>query len=81
MAALLDCDTAVLGSDPVCPQPTANSVSPLVGCHLGWHNTGGCPLRGGNGTKIYIKLNVYVEKNGENAVSIFSVTVDLLIDL
>ncbi len=45
-----DCKSVVLGSNPVPPQHTANSVSPEVGSHLGWHSTVCWPLRGGRGT-------------------------------
>ncbi len=45
-----DCKTVVLGSNPAPPQHTANSVSPEVGSHLGWHSTVCWPLRGGRGT-------------------------------
>ncbi len=30
-----NCDAVIPGSNPVPPQPTANSVSPRVGCHRG----------------------------------------------
>jgi hypothetical protein len=33
-----DCKSVVLGSNPAPPQHTANSVSPEVGSHLGWHS-------------------------------------------
>jgi hypothetical protein len=39
------------GSNPAPPQHTANSVSPEVGSHLGWHNTVCWPLRDGRGTQ------------------------------
>jgi hypothetical protein len=39
----------VLGSNPSPPQHMANSVSPEVGSHLGWHSTMCWPLRGGRG--------------------------------
>jgi hypothetical protein len=45
-----DCKSVVLGSNPAPPQHTANSVSPEVGSHLGWHSTVCWPLRGGRGT-------------------------------
>jgi hypothetical protein len=32
-------------------QYVANSISPKVGCHLGWHNTVCWPMRGGRGTR------------------------------
>ncbi len=45
-----DCKSVVLGSNPAPPQHTANSASPEVGSHLGWHSTVCWPLRGGRGT-------------------------------
>ncbi len=46
-----DCKSVVLGSNPAPPQHMANSVSPEVGSHLGWHSTMCWPLRGGRGTQ------------------------------
>ncbi len=46
-----DGKSVVLGSNPAPPQHTANSVSPEVGSHLGWHSTVCWPLRGGRGTQ------------------------------
>jgi hypothetical protein len=56
-----DCKSVVLGSNPAHPQHTANSVSPEVGRHLGWHSTVCWPLRGGRGTYIQQPLK-YIGK-------------------
>ncbi len=60
-----DCKSVVLGSNPAPPQHTANSVSPEVGSHLGWHSTVCWPLRGGRGTytekRIKIKISIFVQ--------------------
>jgi hypothetical protein len=50
------CKSVVLGSNPAPPQHTANSVSPEVGSHLGWHSSMCWPLRGGRFTQ-------YTQKN------------------
>jgi hypothetical protein len=53
----------LLGSNPAPPQHTANSVSPEVGSHLGWHCTVCWPLRGSRGTQYAQKnLKIYREK-------------------
>ncbi len=39
-----DCGAEVPASNPAAPQPTANSVSSLVGCHLKWQRTMGWHL-------------------------------------
>ncbi len=58
-----DCKSVVLGSNPVPPQHTTNSVSPEVGSHLGWHGTVCWPLRGGRGTPYTQKnLKIYRKK-------------------
>jgi hypothetical protein len=50
-----DCKSVVLGSNPGPPQHMANSVSPEVGSHLGWHSTVCWPLRGGRGIQYKYK--------------------------
>ncbi len=63
-----DCKSVVLGSNAAPSQHMANSISPEVGSHLGWHTM--CwPLRGGRGTqytqkplKIYRKKQIFSEK-------------------
>ncbi len=55
-----DCNSVVLGLNPAPPQHMANSVSPEVGSHLGWHR----PLRGGRGNQYTQKpLKIYRKKN------------------
>jgi hypothetical protein len=53
-----DCKSVVLGSNPAPPQHTANSVSPEVGNHLGWHSTVCWPLRGGRGTYTEKRIKI-----------------------
>jgi hypothetical protein len=55
-----DCESVVTGSNPAPPQHRANSVSPYVGCYLGWHSTVCWPLRDGRGTNNTQKnLKIY----------------------
>jgi hypothetical protein len=55
-----DCKSVVLGSNPALPQHIANSVSPELGRHLGWHSTMCWPLRDGRGTQYTQKpLKIY----------------------
>jgi hypothetical protein len=39
MVATPDCKLALPGPNPALHQHRANSVSPVVGYHLGWHST------------------------------------------
>jgi hypothetical protein len=58
-----DCKSVVLGSNPAPPLHTANSVSPEVGSHLGWHSTVCWPHRGSRGTPYTHKpLKIYRKK-------------------
>jgi hypothetical protein len=42
-----ECKSEVLGSNPAPPRHMANSVSPEVGCRLGWHSTMSTRTRAG----------------------------------
>jgi hypothetical protein len=54
--------SVVLGSNPAPPQHTANSVSPEVSSHLGWHSTMCWPLRGCRGTYTQKPTQIYRTK-------------------
>jgi hypothetical protein len=57
-----DRKSVVLSSNPVYPQHMANSVSPEVDCHLGWHSTVCWPLRGARGTQYTQNPYKYIGK-------------------